>query len=401
MVVNKDYTNWHIAYYCYNSIIEIQDYSKYIYCIIYEENKYIDEIIKKLENLKLVSYQNPVQSADFYLICCNFDMTNYEKNILANSKIINVYQAYLSYELSKTAVNYIVDEYRENNNQYYENYIHKKDTLAADYIQYYIKNCYSINGRLKLFNKIEIETINRCNNTCSFCPVNHNNDIRPFKIMEDDTFSIIINQLAELQYKGAVGLFANNEPLLDKKLIDRCELARKKLPSAYLYIYTNGILLSERLLCQLLKHLDYIYIDNYNTKRALTTSLEPIHKYLVSNNIDPERISIHLRNQNEILSTRAGNAPNKHTPVDINSNCILPFSQMVIQPSGKIGLCSNDALGQVILGDVTKQSLKEIWYGDKYEKIRTLIKQGRKTLNICKTCDAIFTPLPFERIGNE
>lgn len=28
---------------------------------------------------------------------------------------------------------------------------------------------------------IEIETINRCNNDCSFCPVNRNNDNRPQK----------------------------------------------------------------------------------------------------------------------------------------------------------------------------------------------------------------------------
>ena len=31
---------------------------------------------------------------------------------------------------------------------------------------------------------IEIETLNRCNNDCSFCPVSRGNDIRPYQKMD-------------------------------------------------------------------------------------------------------------------------------------------------------------------------------------------------------------------------
>lgn len=402
MIVNRDYKCWHIAYYCYNSIIETPNYSNYTYCVILDDNKYIEEVVLGLNiRINFVSNINKLPLADIYIICCYLDERDYDKVNLHDQKIINVYQMYLLYEKSKIPSNYIVDEYRENNKNYYEDYIHQKDALAAGYIQYYIRNCFYANGKIKLFNKIEIETINRCNNVCSFCPANRNSDKRQLKIMEDDVFKNIIHQLSKLQYEGAVGLFSNNEPLLDPKLIDRCAQARKYLPNAYLYIYTNGILLNEFLLCQLLEYLDYIYIDNYNVSKELIDSLKPIHKYLIENNINPNKVSIHLRNQTEILSTRAGKAPNKNVPVDIKSSCLLPFSQMIIQSDGKVCLCSNDATGQVILGDTTVQSLEDIWTGENYENIRTLIQQGRKTLNTCNNCDAIFTPLPFERINNE
>ena len=39
---------------------------------------------------------------------------------------------------------------------------------------------------------IEIETVNRCNNTCSFCPVNRNNDTRPYQKMTDEFFYSLI-----------------------------------------------------------------------------------------------------------------------------------------------------------------------------------------------------------------
>lgn len=400
MVVNKDYENWHIAYYCQQSIVSIKDYVRFTYCIIHDNNKYIEELVKLLPNITLIESTIFIPATDIYIICCHIEAFDYAKISLYNKKIIDVYQTYLVYESPKVPVNYIVDEYRETEN-FYKNYVCQKDLIASEYLQYYIKSRYTSNNQLKLFNKIEIETINRCNNTCEFCPVNHNIDNRPFKIMDDELYKDIINQLARIEYSGAIGLFSNNEPLLDKKIVERCQVARDKLPYAYLYIYTNGILLNVELLCQLLKHLDYIYIDNYNTSKELIPPLEPVYQYLMENEIDSNKISIHMRNQKEILSTRAGNAPNSKIPAKINSRCILPFSQMIIQSNGKVSLCSNDALGQVILGNVKIQSLEEIWYSAKYEKIRTKIQLGRNQIDICHACDAIFTPLPFERINND
>jgi len=400
MVVNKDYKNWLIAYYCYKFIKNIENNDNFTYCIIHDNNKYIGELVNSLPGISFLQKLDLLPIADYYLICRSIKASDYERISEKSKNVINIYQSYDKYELSKTPINYLVDEYRHNDDLYYQNYITQKDDLANKYIQFYIKNCYDSDNKLKLFNKIEIETINRCNNICSFCPVNRNEDKRKFKIMTDDMYFDIIYQLNHLKYSGAVGLFSNNEPLLDKKIVKRCSLAREMLPNAFIYIYTNGVLLNKNLLSQLLKYLDYIYIDNYCSSKDLIDPLKSIHKFLTDESINHDKISIHLRNQNEILSTRGGKAPNKKNPANIESRCLLPFSQMVIQPNGKVSLCSNDPLGQMVLGDVTNQSLVEIWYGKEYEKIRMLIQQGRENLEICQVCDAIFTPLPFERIDD-
>lgn len=90
----------------------------------------------------------------------------------------------------------------------------------------------------KLFEHVEIETINRCNGTCDFCPVSKNNDSRKYAIMDRKLYESIISQLAEIDYSGRLALFSNNEPFLDEDIIDKHKYAREKLPKAKMHLYT-------------------------------------------------------------------------------------------------------------------------------------------------------------------
>lgn len=93
---------------------------------------------------------------------------------------------------------------------------------------------------------------------------------------------------------------------------------------------------------------------------------------------------------NDVLSSRGGFAPNKMT-IDITpkTKCLRIFKTMTIRPTGEVSLCCSDALGQYTLGDVTKDSLIDIWYkSSKYRKIRQIMQtKGRKGLALCKDCD--------------
>ena len=59
---------------------------------------------------------------------------------------------------------------------------------------------------------VNIETINRCNSTCSFCTANKNAEKRPYKKMDEKLFYKIIDQLRDWGYKGHLTLYGNNEP---------------------------------------------------------------------------------------------------------------------------------------------------------------------------------------------
>jgi radical SAM protein with 4Fe4S-binding SPASM domain len=263
----------------------------------------------------------------------------------------------------------------------------------------------------RLFSWVEIETLNRCNSTCAFCPVNTRVDPRPLTSMSDTLFSKIVDDLSSLAYSGKLALHSNNEPLLDESMVERVRHARSKCPDAYIFIYTNGTRLSTDLAWRLIEAgIDLIRIDNYSDRLRLHRNIEQLVQDFQRPPYSEHaaRIRIVIRKLNEVLSNRGGTAPNKSPRQDHtyryyqSASCRYPFDQLVIRPDGKVSLCGNDAYGQVTLGDAARQSLSEIWYGEDYRRLRAeLTANGRRNLPVCNTCDVhTFDPEIFlERNG--
>jgi radical SAM protein with 4Fe4S-binding SPASM domain len=252
-------------------------------------------------------------------------------------------------------------------------------------------------GRRGLFECIEIETINRCNNTCSFCPVNVDADPRKLARMDETVFRKIIDELAELGYSDRIAFHSNNEPFLDKQLTARIAYARQRCPRAFLFFYTNGTALNlKRLVDTIDSGIDRIMINNYNDDLVLNENISRIVEEM--NKPEYSRYRSHfkiiLRMKTAVLSNRGGSAPNKVVDQDReylqygDLGCTRPFRQLVVRPTGEISLCCNDPLGKATLGDVRKQTLREIWSGPVYRALREeLLREGRKNLDICNVCD--------------
>lgn len=246
-----------------------------------------------------------------------------------------------------------------------------------------------LHGEDKLPLEIEIETLNRCNGKCPFCPVNVNMPQRKWAKMTVELFHKIIDELSELDYAGKISLFSNNEPLLDDRILEFHSYARGRLPKAYFNLYTNGSLLNVENLQQLVKYLNCLVIDNYNDSLQVNDSLKEVYAYLKNHHELKDKVIFSVRKQNVILYSRGGEAPNKRGATARKAKCLLPFRQMIIRPDGKISLCCNDALGKYTLGDVNENSIREIWNGRQYMKIREEMKtNGRKNLNLCRNCDS-------------
>ena len=94
-------------------------------------------------------------------------------------------------------------------------------------------------------------------------------------------------------------------------------------------------------------------IDNYNDDLQLNSPVQAIQIFIRGNEALEAKTQIHLRKENEILTSRGGTAPNKQLHKPLPMSCILPYVQMVIRPSGEVSLCCNDAYGQITLGNVT------------------------------------------------
>jgi MoaA/NifB/PqqE/SkfB family radical SAM enzyme len=260
------------------------------------------------------------------------------------------------------------------------------DRRRAGAIMASIKKIISVDP-FPIFKLVEIETINRCNNTCQFCPVNRNDDPRPFRLMDESLFRSIIGQLRELNYSGCINLSANNEPLMDGRICELAGIARQALPSAYIHMVTNGMALTIDKLKNLMKHMDMLTIDNYDDDLKLIKPIRDVYDYCRFNNVYQDKIKIYLRLKTDILSNRAGQAKNRSKVKPLQSSCGYPFLQFVIRPDGKVSLCCNDALGQMTMGDLTKESISSVWNGAIFRETRERLLEGRKSVKLCSGCD--------------
>ena len=242
-----------------------------------------------------------------------------------------------------------------------------------------------------MFQWIEIETLNRCNGECGFCPVNRNEKQRPYKKMSRDVFVKIVDELSELNYRGNVAMFSNNEPFLDDRIETFCKYAREKLPEAYIYIASNGTLLDVEKVKKIIEYVDELVLDIYKNDLC---EKDPDNVMQIINWSKQEKIDNKIRigriNKKAIRSSRGGSSPNSKSFVTIQDSCPLLLLQMIIRPDGKVSLCCNDALGKITLGDVTKEKLKTIWNGEKYNAYREqLLNCGRDKIMLCKNCDYV------------
>jgi organic radical activating enzyme len=241
-------------------------------------------------------------------------------------------------------------------------------------------------------NVINIETINRCNSTCEFCTANRNAEKRPFQKIDDQLFYNIIDQLADWGYKGHLTLYGNNEPLLDTRIIEFHKYAREKLPDAFIFMSTNGLILDVEKLDKVKPYINQLIINNYSLEMKLHDSIQKVYDHIKAN---PEEykdldVQIQIRYIKEVLTNRAGSAPNKQSNGKIiKETCLMPFTDMWIMPNGKLGVCCCDNFEVTDLADLNKVTVKEGWESAKYQGLRKAIASGRQNYPFCKYCDFI------------
>lgn len=278
----------------------------------------------------------------------------------------------------------------------YVNYLKEKPLYQTckKETEEYLKNYYD-KGKYPLFSSVEIEVINRCNGDCAFCPVNRHTDPRKLKKMDEKLFHRIIDELGEMGYKGRLALHSNNEPFLDTRIVEFARYAKEHVPHAYIYMFTNGTLLTLEKFCAIIPYLNKLIIDHYDDNLQLSENMEEINRYCQEHLDIDRKVEIHLRKKNEVLNTRGGQSPNNDRRETLRMSCILPYKQMVIRPDGKISLCCNDPYGRNTMADLNKMTLKEAWYSERYKKVRKELRKGRSRVNLCRYCDTKPSPKTY------
>jgi MoaA/NifB/PqqE/SkfB family radical SAM enzyme len=272
---------------------------------------------------------------------------------------------------------------------------------------------------------VVIETTNACNLKCKIC---QSRGSRPTGFMSEELFSKAITQARDMKVQQ-VGLYLGGEPLLHPKFLDFLARACTLIPSVV--YYSNGNFLDENIAQKSIDFgVDIINIsldgagechermrpgsDYKKVKKNIEKLLEirgGKAKPLISVNMmlydqTQEEIQDFISEwQNKV--DYAGISVSKpssfyrdysHPFWSESKTYDVPYCRslyyyMAVLWDGRVIPCC-DVTGAEVLGDLNKESLQDIWFGEKY-------KQARKMeLETCKTCNVWQKHFVTRRTGN-
>lgn len=271
-----------------------------------------------------------------------------------------------------------------------------RNKMQKDFINYFLNSEETPQPLI-----VNLETVNRCNSDCEFCTASRSNEKRPYKMMDEELFKSIIDQLADWGYKGHLTLYGNNEPFIDPRIIEFHKYCREKLPDSFIFLSTNGLLLTLDKVKAVMPYINQLIINNYCVDMKLHDNVREIYDYAKANPDEFKDLDllIQMRYMKAVLTNRAGSAPNKQNSSKIiKETCLMPYTDMFIFPDGRMGICCCDNLEVTTLADLTKVSIKEAWNSEEYKKLRETLKDTRSEYGFCKYCDFIDAGLRMDAV---
>ncbi len=272
-------------------------------------------------------------------------------------------------------------------------------------------------ARVPLFDSVFFEVRTRCNGHCSFCLASVGNDPRSDVSMPKQLFEKVLQELVDLKYKGRVAFHNNSEPLLFKELPEFVSKVKERLPECYIQILTNGRSLTLQRAERLIQAgVDQISVNVYRKKSTdsipkvlgeiRSKLLEPMFKEgefeviglgtSLSSKSPEFSFVVSPRLEDEELDSRVGTAPNKKVPASVARGfCQYPFTQLIVTADGRVAGCCNDVLFALPMSDVNVSKVTEIWYGDRFSKLREhLLSGNRGAVKTCAKCDFVGVKTP-------
>ena len=253
---------------------------------------------------------------------------------------------------------------------------------------------------------LEVEAASKCQMRCPMCYTTYMKD--HFKgIMKMDLYKKIIDEAAA-NNAYSIKLSWRGEPLLNPNLVEMIKYAKKKGIKDVAFL-TNAELLTEKKSEELIESgLDWISIsadgtdEIYNKIRFPAKFKETINKikYLKKLRTDRKQVKPLIRvqsiltavenNSSKFYKSWEGIADKINVIADhirdyemdtkkIEYNqfflCPKPFQRITIGHDGRVHQCINDYDGRNILGDINKQTIKEVWDGEISKKLRDSFKK--------------------------
>jgi MoaA/NifB/PqqE/SkfB family radical SAM enzyme len=268
--------------------------------------------------------------------------------------------------------------------------------------------------------EILIESTNFCNLKCIICPQKDSSRKRGY--VDFELYKKLVDEVAKIDKKVFVRPFHFGEPLLNTQLPDMIKYAKDR-GIQKVGITTNGLLLNERKSRELINAgLDEIEISfegvnkqeyeqlrinsNYeevarNIKRLATLKKEygtrkpHVKLSMVKVSQTEEEIKNFKKYWNSIVDTISirklhnwvDKIPLGSEKMNTSFPCRQLWVRMYVLWNGDITFCCMDHEGTEVMGNAKRDSLLDVWQGEKFRKFRELHLKGRQhEISLCSKC---------------
>lgn len=216
--------------------------------------------------------------------------------------------------------------------------------------------------------KIDIEITSFCNRKCGWCP-NYIYDRNFMRIMPDEMYSKIINELSENDYDGCISFTRFNESFANRDLLEkRIKEARNKVPNSFLICNTNGDYPYDGV------DLDALTVMDYDNKFEDTCDKGKGFRIMRLKGIHNRADSIHFSERKR-----------REYP------CIEPQYFVGIDYEGYIYFCCNmikehETHKPYVFGNIMDTSITDVYYSEPAIEFRdrTLIKDFPEPCKYCQ-----------------
>lgn len=268
--------------------------------------------------------------------------------------------------------------------------------------------------------ELQIETTSTCNAACGFCvyPVAG----RRGGLMAMDLFKKIIDEAATIPEIGSFVLHGLGEPTLDNCLASRISYIAQKVPHANIEIFTNGLgmtpekfdSLKDAGITCIVFSLNAVNQWQHETIMGLRGKFDRVCSNIdyaiankgnvhievraVSNNDTFTREDVirfyHRWGHREaggygqcILEMNWSGDNRTIKDREFTEGCGRALTQMYITYDGKVTMCCLDPTGKTIFGDLTRQTLRDVYNGEDYLNFRVAHAENRwAQYEQCKGC---------------
>ena len=270
---------------------------------------------------------------------------------------------------------------------------------------------------------IDIGITNLCNANCIMCP---HYKIKKFGTMKMKLYRKIIDDVVSCGIRG-VNLSFFGEAMLDKTLVEKIKYAKSK--NLNVGFFTNAALMFKDKSREIIKAgIDNITVsmDSNNKKMyekiRVNCSYDDVRKNILDflkirrklkSNVKINMVAVLMDENyndlkeyykfwgNKVDGINLINMENRSDSFDkaskkslsyqkgiVREPCMLLWDHMVVDWDGEVVLCCNDYAHEVVIGNLNKESIKDVWFGCKLKKIREIHLKGEFfRLPFCDRCN--------------